>query len=204
MIVVTASAKAKTAPFTAIALTRGSCAGLSASNSCTPILATPMPRHPPSAASKRLSVRSWRSNRVRGAPSAARMANSLRRCAPRASSRLVTFTQAMSNTKMTAPINASNAGLTPLVTSAWSEFTINLSPTLRRAASEIPPTACAQCYRAHVWLAECLLPGADAQPSEMMAPLLASGGSEPHRTAREPRSRRQGPAHSRSRWASHR
>ena len=104
---------------------RGSCAGLSASNTCTPIFATTIPRHPPRAASKRLSVRSWRSNRVRGAPSAARMANSLRRCAPRASSRLVTLTQAMINTKMTAPISASNAGLTPLVTSAWSEFTIS-------------------------------------------------------------------------------
>jgi len=50
---------------------------------------------------------------------------------PRASSRLVTFTDAIRSTSMTAPRTASSTGLTPRVISACSELTIN--PNLRDA-----------------------------------------------------------------------
>ena len=74
-------------------------------------------------ASTRLSVNSCRVNRLRDAPRAARIANSPLRCAPRARSRLVTLTQAISSTRPTAPKTASSAGLTSRVTSLCSEFT---------------------------------------------------------------------------------
>ena len=63
--------------------------------------------------------------RRRPAPSAARIVSSPRRCAPRASSRLVTFTQAIASKRSTAPITATSAGFTPLVTSSCSELTRN-------------------------------------------------------------------------------
>ena len=68
---------------------------------------------------------SWRISRLRPAPSAVRTANSPRRRTPRASSKLVTFTHAMTNTSRTAPTTASSAGFTPRVTSSCSEFTMN-------------------------------------------------------------------------------
>ena len=52
-------------------------------------------------------------SRERPAPSAARIANSPRRCAPRASSRFVTLTHAIASTRSTAPSTASSAGRTP-------------------------------------------------------------------------------------------
>ena len=78
------------------------------------------PAAPPSIASRRLSVSSWRTMRVRPAPSAARIANSPWRCTPRASRRFITFTQAMTSTRITAPSTAKRAGRTPRVISSWS------------------------------------------------------------------------------------
>ena len=122
------SAKTNTGPATLMAPTRGRPGGLSATSARTPNSATTIPRAPPSAASSKLSVSSCRIIRVRPAPSAARIANSPRRCAPRASSRFVTFTHAIRSTRITAPRTASNAGLTPRVTSSCSEAAMNLTP----------------------------------------------------------------------------
>ena len=56
---------------------------------------------PPATASIRPSVASCRTRRQRPAPSAARVASSGSRAAPRASSRLATFNEAISNTTAT-------------------------------------------------------------------------------------------------------
>ena len=64
-----------------------------------------IPPAPPTIASVRLSVKSWRKIRKRPAPIADRTAISLSRVAARDSMRLATFTQAMSKTKPTAPKN---------------------------------------------------------------------------------------------------
>ena len=68
-------------------------------------------------ARRRLSVRSWRISRALAAPRAARMENSARRWAARASRRLVTLTQAMKRMSATAPRTASKAGRTAWVIS---------------------------------------------------------------------------------------
>ena len=68
---------------------------------------------------------SWRTRRARSAPSAARSANSPRRCAPRARRRLVTLTQAMTSNTSTAANTASSAGRISRATSAWSEVTMS-------------------------------------------------------------------------------
>ena len=122
MSAVMTSAKANTVPSRRIAFTRGSSGGLSATSARIPTCATTIPKTPPSMASSRLSVSNCRTSRARGAPSAARIENSPSRCAPRASRRFVTFTQAIKRTRITAPRTASNAGLTPLPTSSCSEF----------------------------------------------------------------------------------
>src|SRR6266542_3766145 len=74
----------------------------------TPQRAKSAPNAPPASASSRLSVRSWRSNRCREAPSAARKANSRCRATARASCRFVTFAQAISNTSPTAANSSRN------------------------------------------------------------------------------------------------
>ena len=66
--------------------------------------ATATPRNPPTTASTAPSIASCRINRPRPAPSAARVASSVIRDAPRASSRLATFTEAIS---ITTPTTAS-------------------------------------------------------------------------------------------------
>ena len=60
----TAQAKPSAALLTRIASTRGRPEGLSARSACTPNSATTTPSAPPIAASKRLSVSSWRTRRA--------------------------------------------------------------------------------------------------------------------------------------------
>ena len=67
-----------------------------------PNVASNRPSVPPTSASTTLSVRSWRMSRRALAPRAAREAISFSRTADRASSRLATFTHAISRTKATA------------------------------------------------------------------------------------------------------
>ena len=59
-----------------------------------------------------LSVSNCRMILIRPAPSAERTANSCARAFERASSRLATFTHAISNTKPTAPSNTISSGCT--------------------------------------------------------------------------------------------
>ena len=120
---VTVRPKANTVASRRIAPTRGSPGGLRATSARTPASATIIPTAPPISASSRLSVSTCRVSRPCPAPSAARIANSPRRCAPRASSRLVTFTHAMARTSVTAPSSARSAGLTARVTSCCSALT---------------------------------------------------------------------------------
>ena len=76
MTALRANANPSTAVSTRIASSRGRPAGLSATRARTPNSATASPSAPPTTASSRLSVRSWRTSRARPAPSAARIANS--------------------------------------------------------------------------------------------------------------------------------
>jgi len=70
--------------------------------------ASRMPPAPPATASMRLSTRSCRIRRRRPAPSASLNANSGRRAAERASSRLAVLTQAISKTTATIVITTTN------------------------------------------------------------------------------------------------
>ena len=83
----------------------GRVVGISRPSSGTAAIATATPRPPPSVATSRLSVRSWRTNRSRPAPSAVRTTSSRWRTSPRASSRLARLAQAMSSTHSEAPHN---------------------------------------------------------------------------------------------------
>ena len=67
------------------------------------------PSVPPRSASNRLSVMSCANSRPRLAPIDARTASSRCRAVPRASSRLATFTQAISSTKPTTPSSSQSA-----------------------------------------------------------------------------------------------
>ncbi len=87
---------------------RGSPAGLTASSARTPAKPNASPSTPPAIASIMLSVKSWRTIRVRLAPSAARMANSRLRPVARTSSRLATLAHAINSTNATAPSRISN------------------------------------------------------------------------------------------------
>ena len=69
-----------------------------------PAAGTPVMAAAPMAATSRLSVRSWRANRDRRAPSARRIPNSFCRLAARTRSKLATFAHAISNTTPQAPI----------------------------------------------------------------------------------------------------
>ena len=69
-----------------------------------PTTARPRPSGAETAPSTTLSVSSWRTIRARPAPIAARTEISRLRAVARASSRLATLAQAMSSTKVTAPI----------------------------------------------------------------------------------------------------
>jgi hypothetical protein len=68
--------------------------------------ASAMPPVPPAIASTALSVSDWRTRRLRLAPRAARVANSRRRDASRASSSPATLAQAISRNRPAAPASA--------------------------------------------------------------------------------------------------
>lgn len=76
--------------------------GVSVTSNCTAHHATTNPTRPPRKARTRLSVNVCRSSRARAAPTAARIAISRRRPAPRANSRFATFVQAI-NSRKTPP-----------------------------------------------------------------------------------------------------
>ena len=65
--------------------------------------------HPPVSASIKLSVRNWRTTRIRPAPSAVRIEISFCRAAPRAAE-FATFVQAISKTNPTGRSSTSSAG----------------------------------------------------------------------------------------------
>ena len=75
----------------------------------TPQMAMPTPAAPPATESRRLSVRSCRTIRVRGAPSVARSATSPSRSEARTRRRFATFAHAMSRTMPTAPMSTQSA-----------------------------------------------------------------------------------------------
>ena len=75
--------------------------------------ATKSPATPPTADRTMLSVRSCRISRLRPAPNAVRIPTSRPRIEARARSRLARFTQAISNTKPTAPISRPPAMVNP-------------------------------------------------------------------------------------------
>ena len=81
----------------------GNSAGAMKGNSWMPAMASRTPNTPPRSASRRFSVSSCRTSRLRPAPVAARNANSFCLAAPEASSRLATLAQPMSSTKLTVP-----------------------------------------------------------------------------------------------------
>ena len=154
--VVTARAKRNIEPSMPIAFTLGNPGGLRATKARTPATAMPIPSTPPIMARSRLSVSSCRMSLPFAAPSAARMANSARRWAPRASRRLVTLTHAMSRTRNTAPSTASSAGLTLRVTSICRGLTtkpLGAPPELSYplayscpSVRKIPPASPCACW----------------------------------------------------------
>jgi hypothetical protein len=75
--------------------------GIAARNARIRATASPTPTRPPSIASRTLSARNWRTIARGDAPSDARSATSRWRTAPRASSRLATFAQAIRSRKPT-------------------------------------------------------------------------------------------------------
>ena len=86
------------------------------------------PTAPPDTASRTLSVMSCCTIRRRVAPSAARIAISGLRAAPRASSRLARFAHAISSTRQTAPERTSNGSRSWRVRIVWSGSTVAPSP----------------------------------------------------------------------------
>ena len=80
------------------------------------------PPRPPSSASSRLSVSSWRSRRARLAPSATLAAISRRRAQARPRRRLATLVHAASKTSVVTPSDTQN----------------NISAILRRRGSSCP------------------------------------------------------------------
>ena len=106
----TATAKSSARHSTTTSSIRGSPAGANLTMARTIHHASGAASRPPAAASSRLSANCARARRPTPAPSAARTARSVRRAAPRISSRLATFTLAMSRTSSTAPNRARTVG----------------------------------------------------------------------------------------------
>ena len=106
-----ARAKPSTDPLSRTSSRRGMVRGASATRPSSPHAASSTPSAPPTSARSSASVKSWRTMRRRPLPSAARMASSRWRVAPRASSMLATFAQAIRSTSTTAPSSAWSTGL---------------------------------------------------------------------------------------------
>ena len=113
-----------------ISAARGKVVGNIARAALVPQLATTNPSPPPVIASSRLSIRDCRSSRHRPAPSAARIVNSRIRPVERTSNRLLTFTQAISKTKPTAPSSSHRVGPMPPIILALSEKILASLPLL--------------------------------------------------------------------------
>ena len=92
---------------------RGVSAGRIAFSHARPFTASSIPNAPPHPAKIALSVKTCRQILQRPAPRAARTAISFCRVVARASSRLATFAQAMSRTRLMAPSRRSNFVLAP-------------------------------------------------------------------------------------------
>ena len=86
----------------------GRFSGASATNPARPQNAPSTPRLPPSSASRNASVKYWRTNRPRAAPSALRMASSRSLTDAWASSKFATFAHATSSRNPTAPSRSSS------------------------------------------------------------------------------------------------
>ncbi len=94
-----ANAKSSTRQSSRTSSARGRPPGQIATNGRSPA-ASNTPSAPPVSPNTALSVRHWRTNRPRPAPSATRMASSRSRETARASSKLATFTHAISSTRL--------------------------------------------------------------------------------------------------------
>ena len=99
----TVAANPSTAPSIRISPSRGMSAGSTSESRSTPQTASPVPSNPPAAARMAPSSRRCRVTRHVEAPSATRIAISLRRAIVRAIARLATLAQATSSTRPTAP-----------------------------------------------------------------------------------------------------
>jgi hypothetical protein len=97
--------KIKTGRSSPASVNRGSVPGLKERNKGITKAASRIPSVPPISESKRLSVKSWRVRRPRVAPRVLRSAISFSLAVARASRRLATFAQAISNTRLTAISN---------------------------------------------------------------------------------------------------
>ena len=95
-----------------------------------PTIAKSKPSKPPSSPNKVLSVSSCRSMRRRFAPSAVRIAISFCRLVALARSRLATFAQAISKTRLTAAIKTISAGRMSPVTCSCNGITCDSMPPL--------------------------------------------------------------------------
>ncbi len=98
-----ASANKSTCQSSCTSSARGKLPGQNFTNGRIPTAANKMPSMPPESPKTALSVRHWRINRPRPAPSATRIASSRSRETARASSKLATFTHAINSTRLTAP-----------------------------------------------------------------------------------------------------
>src|SRR6266699_2363126 len=98
----TPKANASTRPSIPVSASRGTSAGASATSARAPQMARSTPTAPASRAITMLSVISWRTQRLRVAPTAARMAISRVRATAFARSIFARFAQAISNTRLTA------------------------------------------------------------------------------------------------------
>ena len=115
---------------------RGTSGAAPATSRCTPQLASRAPAAPPARARITLSTSAWRMSRQRGAPSAARTANSRSRDAARASIRLATLAQAMSSTSDTAPKTIRMVRREPPTTCSLSGTTVAPHPVSKAGSSD--------------------------------------------------------------------
>ena len=146
-----ASANNNVAGSTVTSVSRGRSAGASATSALTPQRAMITPPVPASSASTTLSVSICRIRRRRPAPTAARTTSSRPRAAARASSRLATLAQAISNTNATAASSTNNVcRVSPTTTSCSGTAAMPLSALLsgyccarRDAMADISDCACA-------------------------------------------------------------
>ncbi len=120
--------KASTGSESSISPARGRYSAARRPSALAPQLASTRPIAPPTTASTRLSVRSWRTSRIWLPPRAVRTAISRSRAVARASSRLATLAQPIRSTKPTAPSRIRSAGRTSPTTCSASGSTTGCQP----------------------------------------------------------------------------